>query len=439
MAGWRHCRDHHGGCKVNSWGRLFEDRKQRLVDGGIPSGSGARHSLLARGNSRSYGDVALNTGGTVLSTGHLSRIVEHNWEDGWVRVGAGMLLSELDAITRSYGWMVPVVPGTQFVTVGGCIANDVHGKNHHHAGSFGCHINALTLQRSDGTLMSCSPDDNSGYYAASIGGLGLTGLIVDATLSLAPYDGDKLTVHTSRFKSLEGFFSLSEKHHDAPYSVAWLDAMSISGRGIFQTASGNASTRISSRRAPRPLLSIPFPTPISMINRSTASLLASVYRALNRPGTALTARERYLFPLDRISFWNRLYGPRGFVQFQCVLPEDRAEVGVMFILQQLRSTRTPTFLTVLKKFGKRRSPGLLSFPRPGTTLAIDMPFSGNSTVALMANLEDYVMASGGAIYPAKDALMRPETFVTQSPSLDRFMEHRDRGFNSDFARRVIRT
>lgn len=396
---------------------------------------------LPRGNGRSYGDVCLNDGGILLDARGLDRFIAFDADTGLLRCEAGVLLGTILETCTPQGWFLPVVPGTRFVTVGGAIANDVHGKNHHAVGSFGCHVRCFELLRSDGTRRICSSAENAGWFAATIGGLGLTGLITWVELQLRPVPGEWFETETLRFERLDDFFELSETSEGPfEYTVAWVDCTARGatlGRGIFSR--GNHATQPGRTRVPRAgRLRVPFTPPLSLVNGATLKAFNALY--FHRAPKVLRRTPRHyrpwLFPLDGIRDWNRMYGPRGFLQYQCVLPPSNAREGVRELLDRIATSGTGSFLAVLKQFGSIRSPGLLSFPRRGTTLALDFANRGCDTFELLDRLDDTVAAAGGAVYPAKDARMSSERFRNYFPTWQTLCDFIDPAFSSGFWRRV---
>ncbi len=393
-------------------------------------------TLLPYGNGRSYGDVCLNNGGTLLVTRASSTLLDADWDRGVVRCQAGMTIGELNSASLPHGWLVPVTPGTQLVTLGGAIANDVHGKNHHGAGSFGCHVRSLELLRSDGTTRVCSANENAEFFFGTIGGLGLTGLVSWVELKLKRVPGPHLSVETIKYANLDEFVRLSDESRDFEYVVAWIDCGSPTGRGVFQRANHVAagSKRVPERRA---RFELPFVPPFSLVGSVTTSLFNAAYFGLRRTRLlAIRPLAEFLYPLDNIGHWNRIYGRRGFVQFQCVIPDPHGYAGVARLLELMRASQMGSFLTVLKHMGEKRSGGCLSFPRPGVTLAVDFPYRGAPTQRLVRQLEDVVLSHGGAVYPAKDALMSTAAFEGLSDRHVEFAAARDSAFESDFIRRV---
>lgn len=421
-----------------SWGRYPRAQQQILPlhwrDAALPEVPG---SLLAYGNGRSYGDVCLNDGGTLLHTRGMNRFIAFDDATGVLRCEAGVLFSEILAFAVPRGWFLPVVPGTQYVTVGGAIANDVHGKNHHRAGTFGEHVRCFELLRSDGSRCVCSREVNSGLFAATIGGLGLTGVITWAEVALRRIAGAWMASETLAFHGLAEFFAISqasEASHE--YTVAWIDCAasgSSFGRGLFIRANHDGRTDPPGGRLP---LSVPFTPPLSLINGATLRAFNAAYFHGLRRGPAVVPYEPYFFPLDAVADWNRIYGPRGFLQYQCVVPPEAAAAATAELLQRIAASGTGSFLAVLKVFSDRAPAGILSFPRAGTTLALDFPNRGSATLELLERLDDIVAGAGGAVYPAKDARMRGDRFRRYFPRWQDMLPHVDPRFSSGFWRRV---
>ncbi|MFB9068181.1 FAD-binding oxidoreductase [Pseudofulvimonas gallinarii] len=397
-------------------------------------------TLLPHGLGRSYGDSCQNGDGTLLLTRGLDRFIHFDREAGVLACEAGVSLDEILRLVVPHGWFLPAVPGTRFVTVGGAIANDVHGKNHHRAGSFGRHVRRFELLRSDGRRLVCSPEENTGLFEATIGGLGLTGLMTWAEIRLAPIPGPWMQVEHVRFAGLDEFFALSEASANShEHSVAWIDCLARgnkAGRGIFSRANFVADSRPARQLAP-PRLAVPFTPPVPMIGGLGARFFNGAWyrRPLRRPRRQPYAP--FLFPLDGIAEWNRLYGPRGFLQHQCVIPPESERDAVQELLHAVASAGSGSFLAVLKRFGDLPSPGLLSFARPGTTLALDFPNRGDATLSLLDRLDGVVAAAGGAVYPAKDARMSGRHFRQFFPRWPAFDQLRDPAFSSSFWRRVM--
>lgn len=399
-------------------------------------------SVLPFGNGRSYGDVCLNTGGWLIDARPLDRFIAFGQESGLLRCEAGILLDEILALTVPRGWFLPVTPGTRFITLGGAIANDVHGKNHHRAGTFGCHVTAFELLRSDGSRRLCSPQSHPEFYRATIGGLGLTGLITWAEIRLRRIRTPLIEAETQRYDTLDAFFELSaESDTRFEHTVAWIDCLAGGaklGRGVF--IRGN-HTEISPGQPPRPSrmrVRIPVDPPFSAINPATLRLFNAAYFHGHPPGLQreLVHYEPFFYPLDGVSDWNRIYGPRGFLQYQCVVPRAVGPEAVREILERIAHAGVGSFLAVLKVFGDPVSPGLLSFPQPGVTLALDFPNAGHTTFELLDRLDAVVRQAGGRLYPAKDARMRGEDFFDRYPQWPELDALRDPRFDSSFRRRM---
>jgi FAD/FMN-containing dehydrogenase len=396
--------------------------------------------LLVYGNGRSYGDVCLNDGGHVLLARGLDRFIAFDADTGVLRAEAGVLLAEILDLIVPQGWFLPVTPGTRFVTLGGAVANDVHGKNHHRAGTFGHHVRAFELVRSDGRRRVCTPTENADWFAATLGGLGLTGLITWVEIQLRAIAGPWIQAESRRFANLGDFFSLSEESDRThEFTVAWVDCAARGaklGRGIMLSgdfAPGSAGTGKPPQAHGR--LTVPITPPLSLINAFSLKAFNALY--YRKPaGAFLSHYAPFFYPLDGIDHWNRIYGPKGFLQYQCVLPPDAAEPATRELLARIAKSGQGSFLAVLKRFGDRPSLGMLSFPRPGVTIALDFPFKGEVTLRLLDSLDALVAATGGALYPAKDARMGPEIFRLSFPMLDRFMPFLDPGLSSRFWRRI---
>lgn len=428
-----------------SWGRLPIVAPSRSIERdwrfeSLPTINDS-DSLLAHGCGRSYGDVCINSDASQLGTGRLNRFIRFDTERGILNCEAGLTLNEILQVIVPRGWFLPVLPGTRFVTIGGAVANDVHGKNHHHAGSFGCHVRALTLLRSDTTRPSCSATENAALFAATIGGLGLTGLITSVEISLIPISSDEMVFEDIPFGSVAEFAQLSRESADWEYTVSWVDTCARKGqvgRGIFSRARHASDGEKLTAGASNPKLIVPFAPPFSLVNKWTVDVVSRLYYAKGSRGKGLQRAhyQPFFFPLDAIAHWNRSYGRNGFYQYQCVLPHEEAEASVEALLHAIRDSGQASFLAVLKMFGDKQSPGLLSFPRPGFTLAVDFPNRDDQTLRLFDSLDEIVVAANGALYPAKDARMSPALFTVGYPEQEAFKQSIDSGFSSAFWRRV---
>lgn len=405
----------------------------------IPAG----RTLLPYGLGRSYGDSCLNDGGAVLPTRGLDRFIAFDTETGVLRAESGISLEELLRVTVPRGWFLPVTPGTRHVTLGGAIANDVHGKNHHRAGTFGRFVRRFELLRSDGARLECSPDDHADWFGATIGGLGLTGLVTWAELQLRRIESPRIVQETVKFGRLSEFFAINSESEPAfEYTVAWVDVLAR-GRGLGRghyIRGNHAPAGVGALDEPRARqrLSVPFAAPELLLNGLTLGAFNAAYfhRQLRRESRRVVRLDSFFYPLDAIGHWNRLYGKRGFFQYQCVIPPADAPAVARELLDTIAASRQGSFLTVAKTFGALPSPGWLSFPRPGLTFALDFPNRGERTLALFDRLDRLVAAAGGSLYPAKDGRMSPADFQRAFPAWEKFRSYVDPRFSSDFWRRV---
>jgi FAD/FMN-containing dehydrogenase len=402
--------------------------------------------VLAYGRGRSYGDACLNGGGTILDTRGLGRLLAFDDDAGVLRAEAGVTLAEVLAVSVPRGWFLPVTPGTQYVTLGGAVAHDVHGKNHHAAGTFGRFVTALGLVRSSGETLTLRPGDP--LFGATVAGLGLTGLITWVELRMLRVASDRVDTVTTRFRSLDDFFALNARANArSPYVVSWLDALRPEGRGLLMEGDHAPDGAPPPASDPaRPRLAVPFDAPGWALSPLSVRAFNAVYFRKQR-AVQTRARTHYVpffYPLDAVGGWNRGYGRRGFFQYQFVVPfasrspsgGDDSQGAVRDILARLAAAGAGSFLAVLKTFGDVPSPGMLSFPRPGVTLALDLANRGDATVRLLRACDEIVREAGGAVYPAKDAVMTPESFRAFFPSWEAFAAHVDPAFSSSFWRRV---
>jgi FAD/FMN-containing dehydrogenase len=429
---------------VSSWGRLGSpEHELRVLSDPARVAEQLRTSApgLARGLGRSYGDVGLNPGGTLWQATGLDKFIRFDAVSGRLLCEAGVMLRDIQRMAIPRGWMLPVTPGTQLVTVGGAIANDVHGKNHHVVGSFGDHVTRLTLVRTDGTTIECGPAQAPEWFAATVGGAGLTGVITQAEIQLRRVAGPWLETESIPYERLEEFFPLADASEAGwEYTVSWIDCLSRRGRGIFMranTASASAAGGLAEPPARRHTM--PFVPPVSLVNPLSLRLFNTAYFELNRQkaGRALAHYESFFYPLDNLLEWNRMYGPKGFYQYQCVVPRAVGTDAVGAMLREIAGSGDGSFLAVLKTFGDRAAPGMLSFAQPGVTLALDFPNHGAHTHALFARLDAIVHEGRGRIYLAKDARMPRTLFEAGYPRLKEFLGYRDPGISSQLSRRLM--
>jgi FAD/FMN-containing dehydrogenase len=387
--------------------------------------------VIARGNGRSYGDSALGPRGTMAMRG-MDRLIAFDPQTGLLTCEAGTLLADIVAIFVPRGWFVPVTPGTRFVTVGGMIAADVHGKNHHLAGSFGRHVAWLDLMLADGQVVRCSPHENQELFAATTGGMGLTGLILRAAFPLIRIETPFIRQETRKAANLDEAMDIFEATASSTYSVAWIDTLATGdrlGRSLVLLGEhlardeAPADLKDPAAFAAEPRLTIPLDLPSFALNRWSVRAFNALYYSRGKPGTAIVPLEPYFYPLDAIGAWNRIYGSRGFVQYQFVLPKPASREGMAQILRRIAEHGSASFLAVLKLFGPQD--GLLSFPMEGYTLALDLPASIDN-LNLMQELDAMVEDHGGRLYLAKDARTSPASLRRGYPALSRFLAIRQR-------------
>jgi decaprenylphospho-beta-D-ribofuranose 2-oxidase len=414
---------------------------------------------VARGLGRAYGDSAMNAGGLVVSSTGVSGLLELDHGRGTARVLAGTSLDALLGEIVPQGWFVPVTPGTRHITVGGAIAADVHGKDHHATGSFGAHVESLVLGLPDGTRRTLSPDDEADEFWATCGGMGLTGTVVEATIRLHPIETSLLRVDTDRVPDLDTLLTrLSEGGRRHRYSVAWVDFLargSSLGRSVLVQGDFARRDEIAGVRqrgfprrthdplAYRPVPPLPAPRamPGGVLNKGSILAFNELWYRLHprRRRDELQSISRFFYPLDLVDGWNRMYGPRGFLQWQCMLPFGTEDV-LRQIVEALAEHRAPSFLAVLKYFGAA-DPAPLTFAGPGWTLALDVPTTDSTLGPLLDGLDHRVAEAGGRLYLAKDSRLRPELVPVMYPRLDEWRAVRDRldpdrRLNSDLARRL---
>ena len=397
-------------------------------------------SSLAFGNGRSYGDSCLAASNHVLHLRSLDKFIAADWTAGVLIAEAGVSLQEVLNVAIPHGWFLAVTPGTKFVTLGGAVANDVHGKNHHIQGTFGRHVRRLGLVRSDLGRLICSPDANTEFFAATIGGLGLTGVIEWVEIQLVRIASSRVETVMQRFGNLNEFFALSsELDRCNDYCVAWVDCTAKGkevGRGVY--IGGNFATEGGWKVETQRRATVPVTPPFSLVNSVTLRAFNEVYwRKHPKLRTKVSVGyEPFFYPLDGILHWNRIYGRSGFQQYQCLIPEESAETAMQYLLSAVAQCGTGSFLAVIKRCGGLASPGLLSFPKAGTTLALDFPHNSELENTVFARLDSIVREAGGRLYPAKDAHMSPTDFQQGYPAWRELEALRDPVLLSHFWRRV---
>ena len=406
---------------------------------------------IARGSGRSYGDAALNHRRNVVLFERLDRMLEFDAARGLLRAEAGVSLAAILDVFVAKGWFLPVTPGTKFTTLGGCLAADVHGQNHHRDGSFSAHVTECTVMIADGTVRRCSATNNSALFWATVGGMGLTGFITEVTLQLIPIETAYMQVSHFVAKNLdEALTLLASEAIDDHYSVAWIDCLSRGadfGRSIIMNGHHAPRSALPAQREPLALppkrrYTLPFHLPPWVLNRWVMKGFNSVYYRMQarkrRP--FLQDYDSYFYPLDAFNHWNRMYGKRGFVQYQCLLPNSESgKTAIHTLLETVTHSQRAAFLAVLKRLG-RGNTAPLSFPGEGFTLALDIPI-GEELFPLLETLDEQIVAAGGRCYLAKDGRMSSATFRAMYPRLNEWQQVKEEidpngRFQSDLSRRL---
>ncbi len=385
-----------------------------------------KSSSIARGAGRSYGDSSLSE--VILNSSKLEDTLNFDMKSGVFTSQSGKMLNQiLDEIVPK-GFFLPVTPGTKFVTVGGAIAADVHGKNHHVDGCFSNHVLWLKLIMADGTLKKCSPDENPDLFWATCGGMGLTGFIAEASFKLKPIESSKIVNRTIKCENLGDVIDSLVKYDNYTYSVAWIDC-GITGKDLGRSLLylGEHATKeqvpgdvLSEYKTPKPIIGLPFNLPNWTLNKWTVKAFNALYygKIRARDSTAIVGFDGYFYPLDIANNWNRLYGSNGFAQYQFVIPMEGSKEGMTKVLEEISSSGQSSFLAVLKLFGEQNE-GWLSFPKRGLQLALDFPINKKS-LALMNRLDDMIMEMDGRSYLAKDSRMKRMFFEKSYPKLGQF-------------------
>lgn len=429
--------------KIHAWGKLTNNQHNVIP---LTSVNNAKDQITANimqgishGMGRSYGDVALNYNNTLWLTTSLNHLIDFNLNTGILHCEAGVLLQDIHRTLIPQGWMLPVTPGTQMITVGGAIANDVHGKNHHALGSFGDHLTYIKLIRGDGEVIECSRNEKSEWFFATLGGIGLTGVIVEAKIQLRPVQGPWINAQTIPFYNLDDFFALSDgSESDWEHTVSWIDCMNgANTKGLFMR--GNLA---GAQDKAEPIIkdkTFPIAPPFSLVNKLSLPLFNFAYFHANarKKQPQLIHYEPFFYPLDSIHEWNKMYGKKGFYQYQSVIPRAVGKDATAEMLKAIQKSGEGSFLAVLKTFGDRESGGLLSFPRPGVTLALDFPNRGEKTLKLFDKLDHIVQEAQGRLYLAKDARMPRTLFESGYPRFNEFLKYRDPSMSSEMSRRLL--
>jgi decaprenylphospho-beta-D-ribofuranose 2-oxidase len=392
------------------------------------AGALATGTAIARGMGRGYGDCAVAGGGTTVSTRAMRTIAIH---DGVLDVEAGASLEEVMKVAVPEGWFVPVTPGTRFVTVGGAIASDIHGKNHHRDGTFGQHVEELSVMLANGELRTVSPSSDPRLFWATVGGMGLTGVITRARVRMTPISTSLMRTVTHRVRNIDELMRAMVRADDEHrYSVAWVDTLATKkslGRSVLSLGDHATLDELSPKQRRDPLvyepmqrLSAPRVVPAGLLNPLTVRAFNEGWyrKAPAKPKQSIETVSAFFHPLDGVANWNRIYGRRGFVQYQFVVPDSASQM-IPRVLERLADERVPAFLTVLKRFGDANQ-GMLSFPSRGWTLAVDIPAGVDDLDETLDELDDEVVEAGGRVYLAKDSRMHPRHLPAMYPRLAEF-------------------
>lgn len=396
----------------------------------VRAGVTGGQSVIARGLGRAYGDSALNPRGVVLQSDRLDRFRDFDPATGLLDCEAGVSFADIISCLLPRGWFLPTTPGTKFVTVGGAIAADIHGKNHHRVGSFGNFVEDISLALADGSLVRCSRTSDPELFFATLGGMGLTGVIVSARFRLVRVETAWIDVRHRRTANLEDTLALFEASDaGCEHSVAWIDCMargSALGRSVVMQGDHALQADLDARRRSRPLAlpgkrtkSVPFTPPVSLLSPWTVRGFNAAFYAAHADERKLVDLDTFFYPLDAVLRWNRIYGPRGFVQYQAFFPRGRSGAGLRQLLDCISKACAASFLAVLKSCGANDG-GMLSYLEPGHTLALDLPYHPSRTPALCRQLDRILLDHGGRLYLAKDALTDAETFREMYPRLAEF-------------------
>ena len=406
-------------------------------------------AVLPFGLGRSYGDAALIEDGRAILTRRLDRMLDFDPETGWLRVEAGVSLQEIIETFLPRGWFPPVVPGTQFVTAGGAVGCDIHGKNHHVHGSWGDHVRNLELLCASGDVVTCGPDQREELFWATVGGMGMTGMILAMDVKLMPVGSAAIDEESIRFDNLDEFFEISADSEDYTYAVSWIDCVASGdsmGRGVFMRGEHAPTGSEPEEGVLERLAEVgkkvvdgrPFESN-HLLNGATVRMFNEAFYRKESPGLtrSIIDYEPFFFPLDSVEHWNYIYGDRGFLQWQCVVPEREQ---IREILEVITGSSMASFLAVIKEFGDRDHGGL-SFPQPGVTLALDFPNYGEPLFEMLDRLDDLVVEAGGRIYLGKDARLGKQDFRKMYPEWQEWKAVRDEWdpdgvFQSDLGRRL---
>jgi len=413
--------------RISGWGNYSQQEAQLLTPSSCASLLAVvkqETTLIARGLGRSYGDSA--NAAKVLQTSYRDRFIEFNENTGRLTAEAGISLREILKVIVPRGWFLPVTPGTSYVTLGGALASDVHGKNHHSSGTFGQHVKSISMVLGTGEVVTASEDENPDLFHATCGGMGLTGVILSATIQLITIRSSLINQKTIKADCIETACEAFEENINATYSVAWIDCLAKGkslGRSVLMLGEhaeeGGLEVDI------KDPVSVPFNTPSALLNSITMKTFNGAYwHKAKHNRTQIVPLMPYFYPLDSIGNWNRIYGKAGFLQFQCVIPKSDGVANMRKLLTEVANSGEGSFLAVLKQFGKAND-NLLSFPTEGYTLALDFRLN-ESTMQIVSRLEAMTLDMGGRLYLTKDAVMQESTFKATYPNWEKFEAVREK-------------
>lgn len=423
--------------KISGWGiypieECFLYRPQQTRDLLELLCSNQQQNYIARGLGRSYGDTALNKNAGVILNKAFNRFISFDTVSGILECESGVSLEEINKYLVPKGFFLPVTPGTKFVTLGGAIANDVHGKNHHKDGCFSEYVLDFKLLIADGSILKCSREENKDIFWATVGGIGLTGYILSARVHMQPIETAFISVDYKKARNIyEALRLFIEGDENYQYSVAWIDCLAGGknlGRSVLMRGNhtGMAEmTKINEHPLQIPVkkkINVPFNFPSFTLNQMTIALFNKIYYGkYKNESHKIIDYNTFFYPLDAMLNWNRIYGKKGFIQYQAVLPSSTSSQGLVVMLEKLSKSRCSSFLAVLKKSGPANK-GMLSFPLEGYTLALDIPIKNQAIFLLLRELDEIVIRNGGRVYLAKDSEVSPEMFMQMYSNLDQFQE-----------------
>jgi FAD/FMN-containing dehydrogenase len=429
--------------RYESWGRYPTAKQDVEIVRWRHQPLPTQKPMLAYGQGKSYGDACLNDQGILLDTSSLNHFISFDADKGMLTCESGVTLAEILQLISPHGWFLPVTPGLKFITVGGAIANDVHGKNHLTAGSFGHYLKEFELARSDGSRLLCSPIQNTELFNTTIGGIGLTGLITWAKFSLKKISSVYLTSEQIVTKNLDEVIDLFAQSKDTyEYTIASIDSSAQAkkiGCGYFLRGNHQEASPVNLLDVfHKPKVTIPAPLPVSLLNSLTITAFNRFYyhRQTTKEKKMRLHYDTFFYPQDIVGNWNYFYGPPGFIQYQCQVPTQNAKQTLSEIFTTFQKAGFASPLTTLKMLGSKPSLGHLSFPQAGFTLALDFPNTGEKLLRTLNTLDTIVQKVGGRTYLAKDARMSPSMFKASYPTWQKIVPHIDPAFSSNLWRRI---